>query len=325
VIRRREFIAGLGSAAAWPTVARAQQVRRVGMLLPYAESDPENGALVTTFREELQKLGWTPGGNLQIEPRWAGADPERIRVYAAELVALKPDVIFATTSLTLAPLQQLTRTIPIVFTQINDPVGSGFVNSLARPGGNITGFAPGEFSMYGKYPELLKEIAPSIARVAVLLNPEQSPNVGMWRVIEAVAPSMKIEATAARVHNAADINRAIESFAGTPNGGLIVLASPITNSSRGQIVTLAARYRLRAIYPFRYHVAEGGLMSYGPDVADLFRSCASYVDRILRGAKVAELPVQLPTKFEMVVNLKTAKALGLAVPPSILLRAEVIE
>jgi putative ABC transport system substrate-binding protein len=324
-MQRRQFIGLIGGAAAWPLAARAQQVRRVGMLLTLDENDPEYRALVTAFREELQKLGWTPGGNLQIEPRWAGADPERIRVYAAELVALKPDVIFANTSLALAPLQQLTRTIPIVFTQINDPVSGGFVASLARPGGNITGFAPGEFSMYGKYPELLKEIAPSIARVAVLFNPEQSPNVGMWRVIEAVAPLIKIDATAARVHNAADINRAIESFAGAPNGGLIVLASPITNSSRGQIVTLAARYRLPAIYPFRYHVAYGGLMSYGPDVADLFRSCASYVDRILRGAKPAELPVQLPTKFEMVVNLKTAKALGLAVPPSILLRAEVIE
>jgi putative ABC transport system substrate-binding protein len=324
-MRRREFIAGVG-AVVCPVTGRAQQVRRVGMLLPLAESDPENRALVTTFREELQKLGWTPGGNLQIEPRWAGADSERIRAYAVELVALKPDVIFATTALALAPLQQQTRTIPIVFTQINDPVGSGFVASLARPGGNITGFAPGEFSMYGKYPELLKEIAPSVARVAVLFNPEQSPNVGMWRVIEDIAPSIKIEATAARVHNATDINRAIESFTGTSNGGLIVLASPITNSSREQIVTLAARYRLPAIYPFRYHVVYGGLISYGPDVGDLWRSCASYVDRILRGAKAAELPVQLPVKFEMAVNMKTAKALGLSVPQSILLRAdEVIE
>ena len=329
-MRRREFAAGVaGSAAAWPLAARAQRgerMRRIGVLLGISESDPEGQKYVSAFRQGLQELGWAHGRNVQIEYRWSGADPDRIRTYAAELVRLKPDVIFANSSLIVAPLQRETRTIPIVFTQINDPVESGFVASMARPGGNITGFTPFEFSATAKWLEMLKEIAPGVKRVAVILNPVQAPQVGMLRAIEAVAPSLGLSLTAAGADGAAEIERAISAFAREPNGGLIVLPNPITIGHRKLIIDLAARHRLPAVYAYRYFVADGGLMSYGVNMADLFRRAAAYVDLILKGAKPADLPVQAPTKYELAINLKTAKALGPTVPPMLLVRAdEVIE
>ena len=296
------------------------------MLSPFAESDPEAQANVTAFRQALRKLGWTDGRNVRLDYRWGSADAERIRAYAIELVGLKPDVILVSTSLALQPLQQETRSIPIVFAQITDPVGSGFVASLAYPGGNITGFTPAEFSMYGKSLEVLKEVAPHVTRVAVILNPDQIPQAGMWRAIEAAAPSFRVQLTAAGARNAAEIEHAIDAFARESNGGLIVLPSPVTEGNRKLIITMAARHRLPAVYAFRFFVTDGGLISYGVDLADQYRQAAAYVDRILRGEKPAELPVQQPTKFELVVNLKTAKAVGLDVPPPLLGRAdEVIE
>jgi putative ABC transport system substrate-binding protein len=329
-VRRREFILALGgAAAACPLAARAQQlahIRRIGVLSPFSENDSEAQANVSAFRHALEKLSWTVGTNLHIDYRWGSGDPERIRAYAIELVGLKPDVLLVSTALVLQPLQQQTRDIPIVFTQISDPVGSGFVASLSHPGGNVTGFTPAEFSMYGKSLEVLKEAAPHVARVAVILNPEQRPQAGMWRAIEAVAPSFRVQLTAAHVRNAAEIERAIDVFARQPNGGLLVLPNPVNEGNRKLIIAMAARHRLPAVYAFRFFVTDGGLISYGVDLADQYRQAASYVDRILRGEKPAELPVQQPTKFALVVNLKTAKALGLEVPPTLLARAdEVIE
>jgi putative ABC transport system substrate-binding protein len=329
-MKRREFITLLGGAtAAWPVAAWAQQgdrIRRIGVLLGYDEADPEGQRYIAAFLMGVQVLGWAPGHNVQIDYRWAAADPVRIRTYAAELVGLKPDLILANSGLVVAPLQQQTQTIPIIFTQINDPVGSGFVSSLARPGGNVTGFTPGEFSMYGKFPEMLKQIAPGVTQAAVVLNLDQTPQLGMWRAIEAVAPSLGVRVVQANVHDAAEINGAIEAFARVPNGGLVVLANPIVNLHRDLIIGLAARYHLPAVYAYRYFVAEGGLMSYGVDPIDLYRRSASYADRILRGEKVGNLPVQQPTKFELVINLKTAKALGLTVSNQMqLLADEVIE
>jgi putative ABC transport system substrate-binding protein len=328
-MRRRDFITLLGGAAAWPLAARAQQgdrVRRIGVLNPFAENDPEVQANITAFRQTLQKLGWTDGRNLRVDYRWGGADPERIKAYATELVALEPDVILVSSPLALQPLQQETRSIPIVFTGVSDPAGSGFVASLAHPGGNITGFAVAEFSMYGKYLELLKEIAPHVIRVAVMMNPEQLPQAGNWRAIETVAPSFKVQLTAANVRDSAEIERAIDAFASESNGALIVLPSALTIVHRGLITALAARHRLPAVYAFRQFVTDGGLMSYGVDLADQYRQAASYVDRILRGEKPGDLPVQQPTKFSLIINLKTAKALGLDVPWFLQQRAdEVIE
>jgi putative ABC transport system substrate-binding protein len=329
-MRRREFLAILGGAAAsWPLAARAQQgerMRRVGVLNPFAENDPEVLANITAFRQALQKLGWTDGRNLRIDYRWGGANPERIRAHATELVALEPDVILVSSPLALQPLQQETRSIPIVFTGVSDPASSGFVASLARPGGNITGFAVAEFSMYGKYLELLKEVAPHVSRVAVMMNPEQIPQAGNWRAIETVAPSFKVQLTAAHVRDSAEIERAIDAFARESNGGLIVLPSALTIVHRGLITGLAVRHRLPAIYAFRQFVMDGGLMSYGVDLVDQYRQAASYVDRILRGEKPGDLPVQQPTQFRLIINLKTAKALGLDVPWILQQRAdEVIE
>jgi putative tryptophan/tyrosine transport system substrate-binding protein len=328
-IGRREFITLLGGAAApWPLAARAQQgerMRRVGVLMPFAENDSDAQANITAFRQALQTLGWT-GRNVRVDYRWGGGEAERISSYASELVGLKPDVILASSPLVLQPLLQDTRSIPIVFTQITDPVGSGFVASLAHPGGNVTGFAIAEFSMYGKSLEMLKEVAPQVARVAVLLNPEQAPQAGMWRAIEAAAPSFRVQVTAADVRDSAEIKRAIDSFASESNGGLIVLPNVPTIVHRGLIMALAARHRLPAVYSFRQFVREGGLISYGPDRLDQYRRAAAYVDRILRGEKPSDLPVQQPTKFELAINLKTAKALGLDVSPMLLGRAdEVIE
>jgi putative ABC transport system substrate-binding protein len=314
-VKRREFITLLGGAATWPLTARAQQserMRRIGVLMAFAESDPEVQANVTAFRQALEKLGWTDGRNVQIDYRWGGADPERIRAYAIELVGLKPDVILVSSALVLQPLQQETRSVPIVFTQVAEPVGNGFVASLAHPGGNTTGFTA-ELSLYGKLLEVLKEVAPHVTRVAVLLNTEQVPQAGMWRATEAAAPSFRVQLTAADVRDAADIEHAIGVIARESNGGLIVLPSGPTIVHRELIIALAARYRLPAVYAFRQFVTDGGLISYGFDLAEQYRQAASYVDRILRGEKPGDLPVQQPTKFELIINLKTAKALGLEV------------
>ena len=329
-IGRRELLAALGgAAAAWPLAARAQQpdrIRRVGVLMPLAENDPDAQGNVTAFREALQKLGWTDGRNLRIDYRWGGADSERVRTYATELVGLKPDVMLAASALALQPLQQETRSIPIVFTQISDPLGSGLVASLAHPGGNITGFTPSEFSIHGKLLEMLKEVAPDVTRVAVLLSPEQIPQAGMWHAIEALAPNFRVQLTAAPVRDAAEIERAVDGLARESNGGLIVLPSGPSIVHRRLIVALAAQRRLPAVYAYRQFVTAGGLISYGIDLADEYRQAASYVDRILRGEKPSDLPVQQPTKFELIINLRTAKAIGLKVPPTLLgLADEVIE
>jgi ABC-type uncharacterized transport system substrate-binding protein len=327
-MKRRDFITLLGgTAAAWPLAARAQQgerVRRVGVLMPFAEGDEEADRRRDAFQRGLEAFGWTNGQNIRIEFRWVGSDRDRIRNAATELVGLKPDAILVSTALILAPLQQQTSTIPIVFTHITDPVSSGIVASLARLGGNITGFAPAEFSMYGKLLEALKDAAPNLTRVAVVMNPEQAPQAGMLRAIEAVAPALAMKTSSLSVRNS--IERSFASFAQGQNGGLIVLPNPVAGVNRELIVRMAARHHLPAIYAYRYYVTSGGLMSYGIDAADQFKKAASYVDRILRGAKPAELPVQQPTKFELVINLKTAKALGLEVLPTLLARAdEVIE
>jgi putative ABC transport system substrate-binding protein len=317
-IRRREFITLLGSAvAAWPLAARAQHsdgMRRIAVLSPFAENDPDTLANEIAFRQALEKLGWTHGRRVHIDYRWGGANAERIRAHITELMGLKPEVFVVSTALVLEPLRQQTRSIPIVFTQVTDPVGSGFVANLARPGGNITGFTPAEFSIHGKALEVLKEIAPHITHVAVILNPDQAPQMGMWRAIEAVAPSLGVQLTAAGVRDPAALEPAITAFAREPNGGLIELPSPVTQLNRKLIITLAARHRLPAIYSFRHFVKDGGLISYGVDLADQYRQAAAYVDRILRGENPAELPVQQPTKFELLINLKTAQALGLDVP-----------
>jgi putative tryptophan/tyrosine transport system substrate-binding protein len=329
-MRRREFLGLLsGAAAAWPLGARAQQtdrVRRIAVFSPFAESDQEVQANLAAFRQALEKLGWTVGRNIRIDYRWGEADPARILAQAKELVGLSPDAILVNTALALQPLMRETRTIPIIFTQMSDPVSSGFVASLARPGGNVTGFTVAEFVTFGKLLETLKEIAPQVMRVATIYNPDQVPQLGMLRAIEAAAPASKVQVTAAGVRNATDVEPAIDRFAREPNGGLIVLPSPITEGNRKMIIALAARYRLPAAYAFRHFVTDGGLISYGIDTAEQFRQGASYVDRVLRGEKTADLPVQLPTKFELVVNLKTAKALGIEVPATLLGRAdEVIE
>ncbi len=328
-IRRREFITLLGGAAAWPLVARGQQadrVRRIGVLSPFAEDDLEVQANITAFRQTLQKLGWTDGRDVHIDYRWSGADAARIREHVKELVGLNPDVILGISPLALQPLMQETRNIPIVFTQVADPLGAGLVESLARPGGNLTGFTVAEFSTFGKLLELLKEIAPDITRVAVLLNPDQIPQSGMLRAVEAAAPLVRVQVTATRARNTAELERAIDQFANVPKSGLIVLPNPITIGNRKLIIQLAAQHRLPAAYPFRQFVENGGLVSYGIDLADQYRQAASYVHRVLRGEKPADLPVQQPTKFELAVNLKTAKTLALEVPPTLLARAdEVIE
>jgi ABC-type uncharacterized transport system substrate-binding protein len=330
MIGRREVLTLLGgTVVAWPVAARAQQpdrIRRIGVLNPFAENDPQVQANITAFRQALQKLGWTDGRNVRIDYRWGGADPGRIRAQAKELLGLNPDVILVSSALALQPLLQETRSIPILFTQIADPVGAGLVASLARPGSNITGFTVAEFSTFGKLLEVLKEVAPHVTRVAVVLNPDQIPQTGMLRAIEAAAPSFRVQVTAAGARDATELERAIDQFAREPNGGLIVLPNPVTDGNRGLIIAMAARHRLPAAYAFRHSVADGGLVSYGIDLADQFRQAASYVDRILRGENPADLPVQAPVKFELVINLKTAKALGLDVPWILQQRAdEVIE
>ena len=328
-IRRRKFLATLGGAvAAWPLAARAQQpdrVRRIGVLITLAADDPEGQARVAAFRQGLQQLGWTGGHDVQIETRWATSNIEA-RKHAAELVALAPDLILATGSPTVAALQQATRSVPIVFVNVADPVGAGFVDGLARPGGNITGFALYEYSMSGKFLELLKEIAPRVTRVAVLRDPAIAAGSGQLGVIQALAPSFGVELTPIGVREPGEIERGISAIAHGPNGGVIVTGSPLAVIHRELIIALAARHRLPAVYFYRFFVREGGLISYGPDSIDPYRRAAGYVDRILKGEKPADLPVQAPTKFELAINVKTAKTLGLDVPDSLLARAdEVIE
>jgi putative ABC transport system substrate-binding protein len=328
-MKRREFITLLGGAAAWPVAARAQQgerMRRIGVLMGFAEDNADAQALLAAFLQSLQQLGWTDGRNVRIDTRWGGGDAERHRRYAAELVTLTPDVILASSSPALGPLLQATRTIPIVFTAITDPVGAGFVDSLARPGGNATGFTSFEYGNSGKWLELLKEIAPHVTRVAVLRDAAIAAGIGQFGAIQSAAPSLGVEVSALNVRDAGEIERAFAAFARSSNGGLIVTSSALAYIHRNLIITLAARHTLPAVYNNRYFVTGGGLVSYGPDRIDQFRRAAGYVDRILKGEKPADLPVQAPTKYELIINLKTAKALGLDVPPTLLARAdEVIE
>jgi putative tryptophan/tyrosine transport system substrate-binding protein len=327
---RRDFITLLGGAAvAWPLGARAQQperMRRVGVLHTPAADDPEGQVRNAAFLQGLEQFGWTDGGNVRIETRWAAGDADRIRRFVAELVMLAPDVIVTTGSATVGPLLQATRTVPIVFVGTPDPVGAGFVESLARPGGNITGFSPYEYGIGAKWLELLKQSAPSVSRVAVLRDAAITAGIGMWGAIQSVAPSFGVELRPIDMRNAGEIERALAAFAGSPNGGLILTGSALGIVHRHLIIRLAARYKLPAVYFARHFVADGGLISYGPDLIDQYRRAASYVDRILKGEKPADLPVQAPTKYELVINLKTAKALGLDVPATVLARAdEVIE
>jgi putative ABC transport system substrate-binding protein len=329
-MRRREFIALVSGAAAWPLAARAQRgerERRMGVLLPYAADDPEIKSRLTTFRRTLEQLGWSEGRNVHIDYRFAAGSSARYRPLAQELIALQPEVIVAVTTPVVATLQQETRAIPIVFTSVSDPIGAGFVASLARPGRNLTGVLLYEAGIMGKWLALLKEIAPRLTRAALLGNPNTTPFDYFQRAAESVAPSLTIELVPSAIGDAeANIERVVESFATTGNGGLVVLPDTTTLIHRDLIVALAARSRLPAVYPLRVFVGSGGLMAYSIYVDDVYRLAASYVDRILRGAKPADLPVQAPTRYETVLNLKTAKSLGIEVPPSLLVRAdEVIE
>jgi putative ABC transport system substrate-binding protein len=329
-MRRREFITLLGGAtAAWPLAARAQKaerVRRIGWLTSQAADDPVAQTYIAALLQGLQESGWSVGRNVRIDERWGAANAELKRRYATELIALGPDVIVTTGDSNTAPLLQATRTVPIVFVLVPDPVGAGFVASLARPGGNATGFMNFEFGMSGKWPELLKQVAPSVIRLAVLRDPTEGSSMGQLGAIQAAVSSLRLDATAIDLRDAGEIERAIADFARSPNGGLVVLPSGFSQIHRELIITLAARHRLPAIYPFRFFVEDGGLICYGPDGVNQLRLAAGYVDRILQGEKPVDLPVQAPTRYDTVVNLRTAKALGLEIPGSILTRAdEVIE
>jgi putative ABC transport system substrate-binding protein len=329
-VTRREFITLLGGATvAWPLAARAQQserMRRIGVLMNFAADDPSGQTRLLAFVQALAQLGWTDDRYVRIDIRWGAGDPERIRKHAAELVALAPDLILASGGTTLAPLRQVNRTVPTVFTGVGDPVGAGFVDSLARPGGNATGFTAFEWSVSGKWLELLKEIAPGVTRALVVRDPELGSGASQFAVIQAVAPSLRVEINPVHIRDAPEIERAVAAFARASNGGLIATGGGRVRFHRDLIVKLAARHKLPAVYYDRVYVDSGGLISYGPDFVDQFRRAASYVDRILKGEKPADLPVQVPTKYELVINLKTAKALGLEVPPTLLARAdEVIE
>jgi ABC-type uncharacterized transport system substrate-binding protein len=329
-MRRREFITLLGGAAVtWPLSAPAQQgerMRRIGVLMPLAADDPEPQLRVAGLAQGLQQLGWVIGRNVRIETRWSAGNADDIRKYAVELAALAPDVILANGGAAVAPLLQATRTHPIVFVLVPDPVGSGFVDSLARPGGNATGFLSFEYGMSGKWLELLKQMAPGVTRVAVIRDAAISAGVGQWAAIQGIAPSLGVEVIPVNVRDAGEIERAVAAFARSATDGMVVTGSALSAVHRKLIVALAARHKLPAVYWSRLPVADGGLISYGPDLVDQYRRAAGYVDRILRGEKPADLPVQAPTKYELVVNLKTAKALGLTVPDSLLARAdEVIE
>jgi putative tryptophan/tyrosine transport system substrate-binding protein len=329
-MKRREFITLLGGACAgWPFAARAQRpepMRRVGALMNLAADDPESQDRIGAFLQQLAKLGWTVGRNLRIDYRWPAGDDALTRRYAAELVELAPHVILAASGATVLPLLQATRTIPIVFAQTPDPVGAGFVASLARPGGNATGFTQFEFGTSAKWLELLKQISPNVTRVAVIRDAAFPSGLGQLGAIQAVSSSFGVELNPIGAHDAAEIERGIKAFARGPNDGLIVTASALTAVHRDVIIRLAAQHKLPAIYPFRYFITGGGLISYGSDPIDQYRMAAGYVDRILKGEKPADLPVQAPVKYQTVLNMKTAKALGLEVPPTVLVRAdEVIE
>jgi putative ABC transport system substrate-binding protein len=327
-MKRRTFISLLGGAAVLPVAARAQtdRVRRVGVLINFTADDPESTRRVVAFGQGLQGLGWIDGRNIRIDYRWGGGDPDRVRKYAAELVALAPDVILVSSGSGLAAVQNATRTVPIVFVGVTDPVGGGYVASLAEPGANTTGFTLFEYGTSGKWLELLKQIAPRLARAAVIRDPSITSGTGQFAAIQAVAPSIGAELTPVNVRDAGEIERTIAAFARGSNGGLIVTISPLANLHRELLIALAARHRLPAVYPSRYFVTDGGLISYGPDSVDQYRPAAGYVDRILRGEKPADLPVMQPTKYELAINLKTAKTLGLTVPTGLLASAdEVIE
>ena len=330
-MRRREFLSLLGgAAAAWPLAARAQhseQMRRIGVLQGGSDTDdPRSQPNIAAFLQTLQQLGWADGRNVKIDYRWPAADADKTRKYAAELVALAPDVILAMSSPSLVSLLQATRTVPIVFVGVADPVGAGFVDSLSRPGGNATGFMLFDYSLSTKWVELLKEIAPGVKRAAVLRDPAIASGIGQWGAISSAAPSLGVEVSPVNVRDAPEIERGVAAFARSGNGGLIVTGSPLSLIHRDLIIALAARHKLPTVYFVRAFVAGGGLISYGPDLADHSRRAAGYVDRILKGEKPADLPVQAPTKYDLLVNLKTAKALGLTIPPAVLARAdEVIE
>jgi putative tryptophan/tyrosine transport system substrate-binding protein len=330
-MRRREFISLLGVAAVMrPLAAPAQQsdrVRRIGVLMASTTDDPEYQARIAAFQQGLQHLGWSDGRNVSIDQRWATTNPEDIRKHAAELAALTPDVILAGTgTVTVAPLLQATRSVPIVFALVIDPVGAGFVDSLARPGGNATGFTVFEYGMSGKWLELLKQLAPTVTRAAVLRDPTIASGIGQFAAVQAVAPSLGVDLSAVDVRDAGEIERAVTAFARSPNGGMIVTASALATRHRDLVISLAERLRLPAVYPYRRFVDDGGLASYGPDFVDQYRQAAGYVDRVLKGEKPAEMPVQAPTRYETIINLKTIKSLGLTVPAAVLARAdEVVE
>ena len=327
-MRRREFLGILGGAAAWPVASKAQQaerVRRIGILNILGSDDPEAQARRVVFEQTLAQLGWTVGRDLKIETRQIGGDLDSLHRYAAELVALAPDVIFSIGSLPVASLQQATRTIPIVFMSVADPVGAGFVESMAHPGGNITGFSNFEYSMSGKWAELLKQIAPNVTRALVFRDPSSAAGIGQFAAIRSVAQSLCIELMPVNVRDTDEIERAVAAFARSGNGGAIVTTVG-TAAHRKLIISLVARYKLPSVYPYRYYAVDGGLVSYGPNTYDPVRRAAGYVDRILKGEKPADMPVQAPTKYELIVNLKTAKVLGLSIPQSLLATAdEVIE
>ena len=329
-MRRREFIGLIfGAAATCPLVARAQQperMRRVGVFMNLAPDDPQSAREISAFVDALKQRGWTPGSNLQIEYRWGAGDHDLDRKYAPELVAFSPDVLLVTGGTTVGILQQATRSIPIVFVEVTDPVNRGLVASLARPGGNTTGFTQFEFSTAGKWLELLKQIVPNVRRAVVIRDPSETSGIGQFAAIQAMAPSLGVDVSPIDARDIGAIERAMTSFARNPNGGMILTPTGSARGHRETIIALAARLKLPAVYPYRYYVADGGLISYGPDVTEQCRRAAEYVDRILRGEKAADLPVQAATKYAMVVNLNTAKTLGIDVPPMLLARAdEVIE
>ena len=327
-MRRREFITVVGGAAIWPFAARAQQstgTRRIGVLMNFRSDASEGQARIAAFMQALQKLGWNEGDNVRTEIRWPGDDTERYRKYSEELVGLNPDVILASASQSVAALQRITRSVPIVFANIVDPVGAGYVTSLARPGGNFTGFTAFEYSIGGKWLELLKQIAPRVTRIAVIRDPAYASGIGQFAAIQSAASSA-VELSVIDPRDAGELKRALDAFAGEPNGGLIVTASASATAHHELINSLATRHRLPAIHAFRYSILSGGLASYGPNTIDVFRRAATYVDRILKGAKPSELPVQAPTRYELVINLKVARTLGLEIPAPLLATAhEVIE
>jgi putative ABC transport system substrate-binding protein len=328
-MNRRAFIAMLGGVAAWPLVARAQQrepMRRIGIIQPASSDDAEYQVRTGALLQELQQLGWIIGRNIRIDTRWTKGDANDARKYAAELVALAPDAIVATGVSTVGPLLQLTRTVPVVFPAASDPVAAGLVERLARPGGNATGFLSFEYSLSGKWPELLREVAPGVRRAAVIRDATNPSGIGQFGVIQAVAPSVGLEVFPVNLRDAADIEPALATLAGSGDGGLIVTSSGRASFLLTHIIKLAVQHKLPAVCPYRYMITDGGLISYGPDLVDQYRRAAGYVDRILKGEKPAGMPVQAPTKYELVVNLKTAKTLGIDVPPTLLARAdEVIE